>query len=774
VKTDPVTLFDFQETAATALRDAALGWIGQVEASGSPRLGTKPIPFVGQLKAVTGAGKTPILADVVAGIGDAVVIWTSKSSAVVEQTYANLHGKYRGLLPSRVSILRNKPGQREWQDLVGSKTGLTIWVLTTASWNEQEASSTGGAVDARLNLHRLQSDWAGVHGSPWEQLKSIQRPLWIVSDESHNQTDTQLDQLHALLPVGFFMASATPVHGELFDEWQRILDREPDWRDYAAAGRVAVRTRDVVVAELLKTTIDVVDFQSGTEESLDGALQAFRSAEQAADAEGALVAPRAIYVVERSNPPRGSTEEARPSIIWRYLVDHGVSPDEIAVFTDTKELPPGAERVTSLSALRPRHCHIIFNQSLQEGWDDPQAYVCYFDGVTKSFTRITQIVGRVLRQPFAQRYFNEMLNTATLIINTPASAFDQVIAELRLELRLYAPDDEPSRPMIRVKTRKHPLPQQALRPEFVELLRLPRVTLSAPDMSKQEVRLRTEGERLWPESALAHPGLGRMATVSLEAEQVGEVKAVNVLKSARTMNGVYFRRRLLARNKNALNSIDSSTYMKGPSYLQVSCQSSEAQIVLKGSADEVANSYEDRVGFVRDPDPDAAEWVCGPHSPRDETWITFANAGHEAYSAANFNKDELEFARALTSLNHGVWIRNADSGGAGYSIPLPFKVGDSLRFFPDFLWWPSTEADGVVPWAIDTTGRHLLNDKVRGKLFSLGVPRIALVVRGDVDLEREQNLRSDRWSAVIDRPGVAKPRLEVSHSLEDLLRLMAE
>lgn len=77
-------LFPFQEDAAAALRTAALKWIAHAVMTEVPRVGTARIPFVGQLKAVTGAGKTPILADVVGGLGDAVVIWTSKSSAVVQ------------------------------------------------------------------------------------------------------------------------------------------------------------------------------------------------------------------------------------------------------------------------------------------------------------------------------------------------------------------------------------------------------------------------------------------------------------------------------------------------------------------------------------------------------------------------------------------------------------------------------------------------------------------------------------------------------------------
>jgi type III restriction enzyme len=765
-------LFPFQEEAANALREAALQWVAHAVETDLPRQGTKPIPFVGQLKAVTGAGKTPVLAEVIGGLGDAVVIWTSKSSAVVEQTFNNLRGRYRGLLPETgVTILRDIPGQGDWHSLITAKKGLTIWILTTASWNEQEAARSSGAADARLNLHRPQPDWAG-DTSPWEQLRTqLVRPLWIVSDESHNQTDTQLDQLHDLRPIGFFMASATPVHGELFDEWQKILEREPDWKALSSAGQVPIRTQDVVAAELLKTTIELLDFQSGTEESLDGALEALSAADAAVTTEGATVAPRAIYVVEQSNPPRGSTEKARPAIIWQYLVDHGVDPRSIAVFTDTRELPKGAEKVSSLSGLRPEHRHIIFNQSLQEGWDDPEAYVCYFDGTTKSFIRIRQIVGRVLRQPEAQRYAMEALNTATLILNTPTDAYDQVLSDLRAELRLYAPEDEPGRPPIRIKTRKDPLPAEPLRQQW-EGLSLPRMSLRAPDMSSQIDHLRTEGDRLWPQPALDHPGQGMRSVVSLATESVERTEFIAVLRSARTLNGIYFRRRLAARNRNALNALDPDSYMQGKSFQQFSCQSSEAQGRLTQLANEVADHYENLVSFDVDPDPDLATWVASEHRPRNSDTVSFANAAHEFYSRGNFNQDELAFAQALASDGRGVWLRNADSGALGYSIPLPFKVGDSLRFFPDFLWWPNGQEGKAL--AIDTTGRHLINEKIRGKLVALDQPRVALVVRGDVDLDHEQVTKSNGWTAVMARPGVPRPILEKSEDLSRLLVLLAE
>ena len=284
------------------------------------------------------------------------MFWTTRSSAVVEQTFANLNGKYHPLLPKGVKILSDIPSQGVWRELIDATSGLTIWVLTVASWNEADANSKDTA--ARLRLRREQPDWAG-EGSPWDQLRNgLQRPLWVVSDESHNQSTVQLDQLAALRPKGFFMASATPLVNDLFTEWAKALNQGETTKELLAKGQVPILTRDVVDANLLKTTIELIDYRSGAEESLDGALDALGNVQRAADDEGAPVTPRAIYVVERSNPPRGSKEESRPVAIWRHLRSRGVPADEIAIFTDTKELPDDAERVSSLSqagATLPTH-----------------------------------------------------------------------------------------------------------------------------------------------------------------------------------------------------------------------------------------------------------------------------------------------------------------------------------------------------------------------------------------------------------------------------------
>ena len=168
-----VTLLDFQAQAAAQLSEAADEWVNAYAHNGVQYIGRTPIPFLGHLKAVTGPGKTPILTKVVGDLQNAVVLWTSVSSAVVDQTYRNLRGRYRSLLPSNAQILRERPSKGEWESLLESTTGITIWVTTVGSWNEAEAAEAGGKESARLE-HASPTEGLG-----WRQITvgSTQREL---------------------------------------------------------------------------------------------------------------------------------------------------------------------------------------------------------------------------------------------------------------------------------------------------------------------------------------------------------------------------------------------------------------------------------------------------------------------------------------------------------------------------------------------------------------------------------------------------------------------
>jgi len=84
-------------------------------------------------------------------------------------------------------------------------------------------------------------------------------------------------------------------------------------------------------------------------------------------------------------------------------------------------------------------------------------------------------------------------------------------------------------------------------------------------------------------------------------------------------------------------------------------------------------------------------------------------------------------------------VRNKDR--VDYGIPLPIKSGSSSQFFPDFLWWVKRTI-----WALDTTGKFILDEKVRTKLLTVPSPlRIGLVVRGHLEANYK-TVDEDGWT----------------------------
>ena len=171
---------------------------------------------------------------------------------------------------------------------------------------------------------------------------------------------------------------------------------------------------------------------------LDEMLNAMAIARQKAQDLQAGFEPKAIYVC-RTNinqddgaadlPSRPFTERrAPPILIWRYLVEEkGIDAADIAVDCDLKldrtSYPPpadfklfsgGEQDFAAFSA--GDYKHIIFNLSLQEGWDDPACAFAYIDKSMGSSVQVEQVIGHVVRQPGAQHFPDPDLNTANFFI----------------------------------------------------------------------------------------------------------------------------------------------------------------------------------------------------------------------------------------------------------------------------------------------------------------------------------------------------------------------
>jgi type III restriction enzyme len=212
----------------------------------------------------------------------------------------------------------------------------------------------------------------------------------------------------------------------------------------------------------------------------------------------------------------------------------------------------------------------------------------------------------------------------------------------------------------------------------------------------------------------------------------------------RRKNGEYLRRRIQIRSRHCAHLLEPELFT-GPAFDQWSCSGSVAQTLLSERAAHVVEAFESTVELVPVKIHGEETWLPSPHLPTVSKFYDFDNAVHERYAQNSLRPEEYEFAKALDAVGQGVWMRNP-ARGDGYGIQLPIKVGSSNTFYPDFLWWVNGEC-----YAIDPTGAHILQDKVRGKLLSLDRPKIVLITKGKVSAD---------WSTVTDTDGytIVRPR----------------
>ena len=121
---------------------------------------------------------------------------------------------------------------------------------------------------------------------------------------------------------------------------------------------------------------------------------------------GRYIRPIAVVRVERTGKEQRSPDFIHAEDVREQLINLGVPAADIAVqSSEVKEL----DKVDLLSELCPVRW-IITKAALMEGWDCPFAYMLVMLDNTRARTAITQLVGRVMRQPQARRTGVESLD----------------------------------------------------------------------------------------------------------------------------------------------------------------------------------------------------------------------------------------------------------------------------------------------------------------------------------------------------------------------------
>ena len=122
---------------------------------------------------------------------------------------------------------------------------------------------------------------------------------------------------------------------------------------------------------------------------------------------GHYIRPIAVVRVERTGKDQQDGERVHAEDVRKYLVGNlGVPGDAVAVKSSEMDELAGKNLLSELSPVR----WIITRAALMEGWDCSFAYLLVMLDNTTAQRAVTQLVGRVLRQPYAQRTGVERLN----------------------------------------------------------------------------------------------------------------------------------------------------------------------------------------------------------------------------------------------------------------------------------------------------------------------------------------------------------------------------
>ena len=682
---------------------------------------TQIVPFYQNLSSITGSGKTLILADTVEQIRshlplEPIVLWLSKGRVVVWQTYANLStGKYSGLVGgfNVKPLLECRP-----TDVESADRGLLL-VATVGKFNQRDKE------DGDRKIFRVQLDVADR--SLWDLLKARKdaagrrRQLIVVYDEGHNLSDLQTQLLLELQPDALIAASATMRIPEALAGTINRLRQDKAWSE--ADFVTAVRSSEVVASGLVKKHILLGGYVTPMESAVDDMLGEIKAAEGAAVALGLPFRPKAIYVSTtnaadgvsvRDDMARPFRErQARPILIWRHLVEHaGIDPRTIAVYCDLKfdpklPPPPGFNLFSRGDGdyddfIAGNFRHVIFNLSLQEGWDDPECAFAYIDKDMGSADQVTQIVGRVLRQPGAQHYPSPILNTAHFYIRTDEKGvFETILEDVKRKLAADSPEISLT---VRKSSGSGSRPYlEALKSRTLPTVSIDSTHASAPikavvdaihDYSGGGVNTVGKGGRI---QVLQTIGSGESAV-----EEWVEFSHSNSVTARWIMRREV--QRLFPshgdRQRNPINLCD----IEHPKFDARIEYNSLAADHVREQARKVVEAYIEHSAIVQNALDNPFE--VGSVPVDEKKLVKFSNALHEGYS--DLNGFERPFAEALDKTRR-VWCRNPSQGGFG--IPL-LDRGNTRTFNPDFLVW----ADKTIA-AIDTKGDHLITEDAGRKLF---------------------------------------------------------
>ena len=169
---------------------------------------------------------------------------------------------------------------------------------------------------------------------------------------------------------------------------------------------------DLKSEEMIKLPVQVTSHtEADWKDTLDKAWthleQLSNEAESLLHSGGRYIRPIAVVRVERTGNDQRDGKRIHAEDVREYLTRNlGVPASAVAVQSATSKELVGVDLLSELSPIR----WIITKSALMEGWDCPFAYLLVMLDNTRAQRAITQLVGRVMRQPHARLTGREALD----------------------------------------------------------------------------------------------------------------------------------------------------------------------------------------------------------------------------------------------------------------------------------------------------------------------------------------------------------------------------
>ena len=368
------------------------------------------------MKVPTGGGKTFMACAAVRRIFDAlptgkpqVVVWLVPSDSILTQTIRTLsdaNHPYRQRLDQdfagRVGVYTKEMllnGQNFSPDTV--REMLTVCVMSYGSLRiDSRKKDVRKVYQENGNLFRFAEYFkdtdALLADTPDTALIQVLRHLEpiVVVDESHNaESKLSTEMLNNLNPSFVLDLTATPRKNSNIISY--------------------VDARELKKEHMVK--LPVVVYNRTTRQSvIQDAIQLRGSIEQEAIAAEAAGGKYIRPIVLFQAQPRTGDNSDTFDKIKAMLVGMGIPENQIAVKTSDVDDLKGQDLMSRDCEIR----YIITVNALKEGWDCPFAYILASLANRTSTVDVEQILGRILRQPYAMQHKSPLLNTSYVLTNS--------------------------------------------------------------------------------------------------------------------------------------------------------------------------------------------------------------------------------------------------------------------------------------------------------------------------------------------------------------------